>query len=100
MLENNQKKYDDKINNIFDSAQSIQGASRPLNKPRQVIVTGSPTFPEKEQTKASENQENISAEKSNTIDDLAKETNAIANVKDKNFFMKFINKIKAMLIKK
>jgi len=52
MLENNQKKYDDKVNNIFDSAESMQGAesneaSRPLNKPRRIIVTGTPTFPEK-----------------------------------------------------
>lgn len=50
MMENNQRKYEDKINNIFDNAESIKGdgeEARPLNRPRQVIVTGTPTFPEK-----------------------------------------------------
>ena len=54
MLENNQRKYEDKVNNIFNNAESIQGADaeessgRPLNRPRHIIVTGTPTFPEKE----------------------------------------------------
>ena len=55
MLENNQKKYDDKVNNIFDNAESLKGedsgesSGRPLNRPRRVIVTGTPTFPQKEE---------------------------------------------------
>lgn len=108
MLENNQKKYDDKVNNIFENANSIQGASssssssRPLNRPRQVIVTGTPTFPSKEET-AQENtisEQKEENQKTNVLDDLAKETDAIANVKIENFFTKFINKIKSFLIRK
>ena len=48
MLERNQKKFDDKINNIFEQADSIQGDvgvntenNREYNKPKQVIITGS-----------------------------------------------------------
>lgn len=109
MLENNQKKYDDKINNIFQNAESIQGSSsssdsssRPLNRPRQVIVTGTPTFPSKEENslESTVNEQQEESPKNNVLDDLAKETDAIANVKMENFFTKFINKIKSFLIRK
>ncbi|MBR1539631.1 MAG: hypothetical protein IJ629_00320 [Clostridia bacterium] len=114
MLEDNQKKYEAKINNIFDNAQSIQGdsgaSSRPINRPRQVIVTGTPTFPSRGENKevvhdvaapASTGQVEVNnTVKENAIDNLAKETDAIMNVKAENFFTKFINKIKGFLIRK
>ena len=107
MMENNQKKYDEKINNIFDNANAVQGdskieaSSRPVNKPRQVIVTGAPTFPEKNsEEKNTENVENSVSEKNNVLDDLAKETDAMTKIEKKGFFAKFINKIKSLLTKK
>lgn len=96
MLENNQKKYDEKINNIFGNAESIQGdsvaSSRPLNRPKQIIVTGAPTFPNKNESNSSDQNANVSSE-------VAK-NDAIANVKQENFFTKFINKIKKFFIGK
>ena len=116
MLENNQRKYEEKVNNFFDNAASIQSdtnsptSNRPLNKPRQVIVTGTPTFPNKEkntptvhnvEAPAPTGQIEVTEEvKTNAIDELAKETDAIINVKPENFFKKFINKIKSFLVRK
>ena len=141
MLEQNQRKYEDKVNNIFDNANSISGdktesesSNRPVNRPRQIIVTGSPTFPDKneeltenkeeakpatEPEKSSEeiktteenksSEENKEPEKATTtkttkttngLDDLAKETDAMAKVNENSFFVKFVNKIKSFFIKK
>ena len=100
MLENNQKKYDDKINNIFDNAesvQSIESSSRPLNKPKQVIVSEKPMeFNEIE--KDEKVVENANSKK--VFDELAKETEAIANIKKENAFVKLINKIKCFFVRK
>ena len=110
MLENNQKKYESKINNIFENAQSINGdndESRPVNRPRQIIVTGSPTFSNQEMP----NQNTLNVEKeensiqknsdvSNALNDLVNETDAMTKVENKGFFTKFINKVKSFFIKK
>ncbi len=108
MMENNQRKYDEKINNIFENANSISGDSeeaRPINKPRQIIVTGSPTFPEKTdnlETPKSEEVKNDSetSETTNALNDLAKETDAMTKVDKDSFFTKFINKVKSFFVKK
>lgn len=96
LLEENERKYDDKINNIFDNAETLQGDnSRPLNRPRQVIVTGAPTFPNKN---ANNNEdEEISA--SDNIEENEK-NEAIANIKNESFLKKIVNKFKKFLIKK
>lgn len=97
MLENNQKKYDEKINNIFENANSIEdsSSSRPLNRPRQVVVTGTPTFPNKEENEIKSNEES-----KNVIENLAEETNAIIQANNDGFFAKFINKLKSFFIRK
>ena len=117
MLENNQRKYEDKINNILNNAESMQGdepKERPLNRPRQIIVTGTPTFPEKktednslennseEKLEATENTEkkNEEIKEEPNLEEKLKDTAAIANVKKENFFTKFIYKLKAMFVKK
>ncbi|MBR2290310.1 MAG: hypothetical protein IJ867_06995 [Clostridia bacterium] len=106
MLENNQKKYDDKVNNFFENAQSMQGASssetssRPVNKPRQVIVTGTPTFPNKVEAPKPEQEQIVKEEKGNALEDIAKETDAMINTKTEGFLTKLIHKIKSFLIKK
>ena len=104
MLENNQKKYEDKINNIFDNAQSVRGdsdntaSSRPLNKPRQVIVTGTPKNLEQE-NHTGKIENNQIPNKMNALNDLQKETEALVSVKQENFFTKLINKMKALIKK-
>ena len=117
MLENNQRKFEDKVNNIFDNANSIEGdnnsganESRQLNRPRQIIVTGSPTFPNQEandvQTELKNNTEEIkqdennTVEKTNALDDLAKETDAITKVDGESFFSKLIHKLKSFFVRK
>ncbi len=111
MLENNQKKYDEKINNIFDNANSVQGddkkssSDRPLNRPRQIIVTGTPTFPNQNEEKTDIIEENkpneIKSEQKSPLDDMAKQANELTtSLKEENFFTKFINKIKSYFIKK
>ena len=117
MLENNQRKYEDKVNNIFDNANSIEGDSeqtseaRQLNRPRQIIVTGSPTFPSQENntetmetlqndTAETNQEENKVTEKTNALDELAKETDAITKVETESFFSKLIHKLKSFFVRK
>ena len=106
MLENNQKKYEAKINNIFENAQSIEGdsqESRPLNRPRQIIVTGTTTFSEQEisnQKNVTEEVKNEKQMKTDALSDLAKQANAITKKENEGFFAKFINKVKSFFIRK
>ena len=114
MLENNQKKYDDKVNNIFQNAESIQGSdaseasSRPLNRPKKVIVAEKPEDSDKtekieeEQSIEEEQQveETSKNESTNALNDMEKEASAMTAVKGENFFTKLISKIKSLLIKK
>ena len=107
MLENNQKKYDDKVNHIFHNAESIEvhdtvEASRPLNKPKKVVVAETTTSSEKAEN-VEEMQQSVKVvktETTNALNDLEKEANAITTTKEENFFTKFISKIKSLLIKK
>ena len=106
MLDNNQKKYEAKINNIFENAQSIEGdsqESRPLNRPRQIIVTGTTTFSEQEisnQKNVTEEVKNEKQMKTDALSDLAKQANAITKKENEGFFAKFINKVKSFFIRK
>ena len=102
MLENNQKKYDEKINNIFDNANNIQGdgeselSNRPLNQPKKVVVAENSTV-------SNENidvSEKLTNEKNNGLNDLVEEVNSITEIKKEGFFSRFINKIKSLLIRK
>ena len=102
MLDNNQKKYDNKINNIFNQAENMQGDSNKkdetnnLNKPKQVIVTGTPKSTNTIKVEVS-NEEN----KVNVINQLEEETGAaLAETKSEGFFKRIVNKIKLMLVKK
>lgn len=92
MLENNQRKYEEKINNIFEQADSLSTASEENvekisnNRPKQVITV---------------EQENINTDE-NSIDNAQEEQkqeteeNSIAKTQNDNFFIRFINKVKSM----
>ena len=92
MLENNQRKYEEKINNIFEQADSLSTASEENvekisnNRPKQVITV---------------EHENINTDE-NSIDNAQEEQkqeteeNSIAKTQNDNFFIRFINKVKSM----
>lgn len=91
MMENNQRKYDEKINNIFEQAESLTTASEEnvestaTNRPKQIITVNNTA--ETKENKLDDAQENI---KDNV------EENAIAEKPKENFFTRFINKVKLM----
>ncbi|MCI8310210.1 MAG: hypothetical protein HFJ45_08680 [Clostridia bacterium] len=115
MLERNQKKFDDKINNIFEQADSIQGDvgvntenNREYNKPKQVIITGSTNSTTNEIQKEALDKNNSSTQKvenqnnnNDVFEQLQEETGTIlAQAKKESFFKRIINKIKTILVKK
>lgn len=93
MMENNQRKYDEKINNIFEQANSLTTASEEnvestaTNKPKQVITVNNNSETKEEENKLDDAQEG----KQDEID-----KKAIAEKPKENFFTKFLNKVKLM----
>ena len=92
MMENNQKKYDDKINNIFNQAETMQSATSEENinnKPKQVTII--------------ENKNVETSNISNSVDvieDLEQEEKSIIKTSKENIFLKIINAIKSKFMKK
>lgn len=88
MMENNQKKLDEKIFNIFDQAESLNTASEEnvenssTNRPKQIITVNQETN-ENKLDDAQEEKEKV-------------EENSIAEKPKDNFFVRFINKVKSM----
>lgn len=97
MMENNQRKYEEKINNIFDQADSITTANEENveevseNKPKQIIKIDNPTIKSSEESQVEDVQEEASIEN---------KEEAIAEKPKENLFMKFINKLKSMFKRK
>ena len=93
MMENNQRKYDEKINNIFEQANSLTTASEEnvestaTNKPKQVITVNNNSETKEEENKLDDAQEG----KQDETDEKA-----IAEKPKENFFTKFLNKVKLM----
>lgn len=95
MMENNQRKFDEKVNNIFGQAESMKSSTDievASSKPRQVTVVGTDA------------KENIVSEQvnnmPNAIDALKNEEQSIVATSNENIFIKIINKIKSMFVKK
>ena len=95
MMENNQIKYEEKIKNIFEQADSLTTASEEnventsINRPKQVI-TVSKNSETNEENKLDDAQE----ENQDKIDE--KDEKAIAEKPKENFFARFLNKVKLM----
>lgn len=93
MMENNQRKYDEKINNIFEQANSLTTASEEnvestaTNKPKQVITVNNNSETKEEENKLDDAQEGKQDET---------DKKAIAEKPKENFFTKFLNKVKLM----
>lgn len=93
MMEENQKKYDEKINNIFGNAESIQISNESASsKPRQVTVVGNDVTQKELVEQTSQN--------TNLIDEMQAEEKSIVAASEENIFVKIINKIKSIFIKK
>ena len=107
MMESNQKKFDERVNNIFQQAENIQGdlssseKLEDLSKPKKVIVTNIPENTDKEDNKEiekSEEKEEKIEEKND--EELKGNMEVISQDEEKGFFSKLISKIKSIFIKK
>ena len=95
MMENNQRKFEDKVNNIFGQADSIKTSTdieTAVSKPRQVIVVGNDA--------SKDNTAEQVQPTPNMIETLKNEEQSIVPVSNKNIFIKIINKIKSKFVKK
>jgi hypothetical protein len=124
IMDNNQKNFDSKINNIFEQAESLEGDSNhseyngSTSRPKHVIVTGTPNIKPTNQNIVEDssvnNVENVtqvenntqdendvkSEEKENALDKLKEETaSALVQSSSEGFLKKIINKIKTLLTK-
>ena len=75
MMENNQRKFEDKVNNIFgqaDSMQSVTGSEVVANKPRQITTVGTDTPTDGNSTSEMKVSNEVvkQEEQSNAIDEL------------------------------
>lgn len=105
MMEQNQKKYDDKINNIFGNAESMQsssGSEIASSKPRQITTVGNDvSVTNSENTQGTTSNEVVKQEeRTNAIEELQNEEKSIMETSKENIFVKIINKIKGILIRK
>lgn len=115
MMENNQKKFEDKVNNIFGQAetmQSVSGTETASSKPRQIVTVGAdaPTADVKkdetlQEVKAKaediveakkENEVIKQEEQSNMIDELKETEQSIIATDEASIFTKIINKLKEL----
>lgn len=95
MMENNQRKFDEKVNNIFGQAESMKSSTDTevaSSKPRQITVVGT----DAKENIVSEQENNMP----NAIDVLKNEEQSIVATSNENIFVKIINKIKSMFVKK
>lgn len=112
IMEYNQKKFDDRVNDIFNQAEHMQGDDNQSeyhgnanNKPKQVTVVGTPKSVNVIEVSKKEddetNEQGSESQSQNAIDKLKEETGAaMIHSENTSFFKKFINKLKSFFIKK
>lgn len=101
MMENNQRKFEDKVNNIFgqaDSMQSVTGSEVVANKPRQITTVGTDTPTDGNSTSEMKVSNEVvkQEEQSNAIDELKNVEQSIIATENENIFLKILNKIKEL----
>lgn len=101
MMENNQRKFEDKVNNIFgqaDSMQSVTGSEVVASKPRQITTVGTDTSADGNNASDMKASNEIvkQEEHSNAIDDLKNVEQSIIATENENIFVKILNKIKEL----
>ena len=101
MMENNQRKFEDKVNNIFgkaDSMQSVTGSEVVASKPRQITTVGTDTSADGNNASDMKASNEIvkQEEHSNAIDDLKNVEQSIIATENENIFIKILNKIKEL----
>ena len=107
MLERNQKKYEDKVNDIFNQADNISGDESSLSeynsnsRPKEVVVTGSPRS-SSQATATMEPQNKIEHQTTNASENAfekLKEETSIIEKEEINIFKKIVSKIKSIFVK-
>lgn len=107
MLENNQKKFENKINNIFEQADSISGDSnlseyRGNNKPKTTIKVEAPKK-DNQSVNSDDGKQKIFEEdsKQDALEQLEEESKSVLVQASKESFLKrIVDKIKSFIIKK
>ena len=100
MMEQNQRKYEDKVNNIFgqaDSMHSVTGSEVASSKPRQITTVGNDVPVESENVQTSQTNEVVKQEEvPNALEELKQEEQSIITTDSENILIKIINKIKEL----
>jgi hypothetical protein len=107
MLENNQKKFENKINNIFEQADSISGDSnlseyRGNNKPKTTIKVEVPKK-DNQSVISDDGKQKIFEEdsKQDVLEQLEEESKSVlVQASKESFLKKIVDKIKSFIIKK
>ena len=86
MMENNQKEIDDRVNSIFEQANSMSGdsdsilnSSEELSKPKEIVFA---------------NKEN------EILEEVSEGTDIVSKKTTENFLIRIINKIKSIFLRK
>ena len=101
MMEQNQRKFDEKVNNIFgqaDSMQSTTSSETASSKPRQIVTVGSDvSISSNENIQANQSNELVKQEEqTNALEELKREERSITVSDNSNIFIKMINKLKQL----
>lgn len=100
MMEDNQKKYDDKINNIFGNAKTMQSSEKneaASNKPRQITTVGNDVPVNNKNTQEIQSNEVVKQEEqASALEELKQQEQSIMTTDNENILIKIINKIKEL----
>ena len=101
MMEQNQRKFEDKVNNIFgqaDSMQSVTGSEVASSKPRQITTVGTdaPAVDNNISEMKAVNEVVKQEEQANAIDELKEAEQSIITTENENIFIKILNKLKEL----
>ncbi len=100
MMEDNQKKYDDKINNIFGNAETMQSSEKneaASNKPRQITTVGNDVPVNNKNTQEIQSNEVVKQEEqASALEELKQQEQSIMTTDNENILIKIINKIKEL----
>ncbi len=100
MMEQNQRKYEDKVNNIFgqaDSMHSVTGNEEASSKPRQITTVGNTVPVNNENIQEIQSNEVVKQEDQvSALEELKQQEQSIMTTDSENILIKIINKIKEL----
>ena len=94
MMEQNQRKYEDKVNNIFgqaDSMHSVTGSETASSKPRQITTVGNDVPVANENIQENQTNEVVKQEEvPNALEELKQEEQSIITTDSENILIKIM----------